>query len=48
VARTPLTQGEREWLLRTLEEIVRRAGTAAAGIEPTNKLTLQSMPLPAA
>jgi len=46
VKRTPLLAGEREWLMRALELIVRRAGADAAGIQFGEEVTLATMPIP--
>lgn len=43
--RQPLCQGEREWLLRMLELIVRRAAAAAANTPVGEQITLEKMPL---
>lgn len=46
VQRKPLSLAEREGLIKILEEIVRRAGLAAAGAIPAPPVTLATIPLP--
>jgi hypothetical protein len=46
VALAALTLEEREWLLRLLELMVRRAGAVAAGAPVGDEITLATMPAP--
>jgi hypothetical protein len=44
--RTPLTSGEREWLMRKMKQIVCQAGKAVAGASLGEQITLGADPVP--